>query len=61
VTAAAVRGWAGRRLPWWAAATVGVVAGAAAVLGGPAAQAALTLAGAALDLLPHAFPPPISY
>lgn len=56
LTTAAVKGWANRRLPTWAAATVGVAAAAAAVIGGPVLHAGLALAGAAIDLLPHAFP-----
>jgi len=56
LTAAAVKGWASRRLPGWAAAVVGVTATTVAVVGGPILHAGLALAGAAADLLPHAFP-----
>lgn len=56
LTSAAVKGWVSRRLPGWAAAAVGVMATAAAVIGGPLLQAGLSLAGATADLLPHVFP-----
>lgn len=51
-TAAAVRGWASRRVPGWVAAVVGLVVGAATLAGGTVARAVVALLGAAMDLLP---------
>jgi hypothetical protein len=55
--AGVVRWWAARRVPTWAAVGVGLLAGAAALAGGPLARAGLALLAAACDLLPLAAPP----
>jgi len=52
--AAAVRCWASRRVPAWAAVGVGLLAGAAAWAGGAVSRAGLALLAAAADLLPLA-------
>jgi hypothetical protein len=53
LAAAAARGWAARRLPGWAAAAVGLLAGAAAAIGSPLLTAGLAAAGAVAGLVPH--------
>ncbi len=51
---AAVRWWAARRLPGWAALGLGLAVGAINWAGGPLARAGLVLLAAAADLLPIA-------
>jgi len=52
--AGVVRWWAARRVPTWTAVGIGLLAGAAALAGGPLARAGLALLAAAADLIPLA-------
>ena len=56
VASATVNAWANHRLPAWAAATIGIVTGVVATVGGPLWLVSKTLSVAAIDLLPHLVP-----
>ena len=55
--AAAARTWVTGRLPGWAAVGLGALAAAIGVTSGPVGDAIGTALAAAVDLVPHLFPP----
>ena len=56
VASATVNAWVNHRLSAWAAATIGIVTGVVATVGGPLWLVSKTLSVAAIDLLPHFVP-----